>query len=149
MQWKDKKSVTTYVSNPRVTRFLTWKAYKNEKLIVKYMEKAISKTSYPDEVLVIEYKGMVIGTIHMIERLGRAVQFGFGIIPSYWGYGFGRIVIKSIIEYIRKTAWNKCKVIWADVHRDNIWVQKQLLSCGFTSGYTEVEPSRYRFIFVL
>lgn len=144
---EDISSVARYVSNDSVSKYLTWKAYNNMKSIEKYVETASQKNAYPDEVLVIEHEGELIGTVHLIERSGHAIQFGFGVLPSYWGRSLGIQIIADMKMHIRKTDWTTyCHVIWADVHKDNHWAQSQLTKQDFSSTKDEVEPNRYRFI---
>jgi len=147
MQKSDMSAITHYVSNEAVSKYLTWKAYDDMKLIEQYVSQAARKNSYPDEVLVIKYGEVLIGTVHLIERPGRAIQFGFGILPSYWGKSLGLQIITDMKIHIRNTDWGvNCVVIWADVHKDNHWAQNQLAEQGFSSDKNEVEPNRYRFI---
>lgn len=148
IQKKDLKSVSNYVSDPRVSKYLTWESYSDIRLISDYISKSINKISYPDEVLVIIHKKNIIGTVHIIARQKKVAQFGFGIIPSFWGNGFGLIIITDMISYINQSEWKKrCNVVWANVHMNNIWVQKQLISFGFISDRKEIEPNRYQFVY--
>jgi RimJ/RimL family protein N-acetyltransferase len=150
IQKEDVESVSNYVSDPRVSKYLTWKSYSDSHLISEYVSKSVSKISYPDEVLVVIYKKNIIGTVHIIARQKKVAQFGFGIIPSFWGNGFGLNIITDMISYINRSEWKKrCNVIWAHVHMDNIWVQKQLISFGFISERKEIEPNRYQFMYKL
>jgi RimJ/RimL family protein N-acetyltransferase len=143
----DSKKISSYLTDPRVSKYLTWKAYSSQADIEEYVKKSVKKLNYPDEVLAIEAKNEILGTVHFILRPGGIVQFGFGIKPNYWGKGLGRKIVADMLKILSTAEWKKhCKVIRADVHKDNIWPQKVLLLNDFKLADKNVGNDRYRFL---
>jgi RimJ/RimL family protein N-acetyltransferase len=143
----DYKNVRDYVCSPEVAKYLTWKAYTQEKDVKDYFSKALPKIACPDEVLGIEYQGKIIGTVHLLLRQDNFIQMGFGITPHLWGKGIGVQTLEVILNYIQNTEWsNMSKEIWADIHQDNIYAAKTLQKCGFILQKSGIELKRNRFI---
>lgn len=147
---KDYLSIYKFVTNYAVAEYLTWQPYKKESDIIKYFEKVISATSYPDQTLAIEYDSQVIGTVHIISKSDGCTQFGFGILPDYWNKGFGSATISHLLDYINSSIWkNKTKELWADVNKNNHYAIRILLKHGFKMFKNNISENRDRYILFL
>lgn len=128
----DYRSMKSYVTDPKVSQFLTWKPYNDEKKIKDFFNTSTSLNEYPNEFLGIYFKNKMIGTVHLIERENKMVQFGFGILPCFWGNDFGSMIVKQTILYLKKGLWFlRVKTIVADVHKKNIFSIRVLEENGF------------------
>lgn len=140
----DYDAVYAYVSDPRVTRWLTWDAYSEPEKVARYMRQACSCTGSPDEVLGIVVNGELIGTIHLIVRDGTAVQFGFGIVPRCWGQGLGARAVQAALAYVPQSDWSLPVILWADTHRENNAARTILTRAGFAeNGHVTEDRIRY------
>jgi RimJ/RimL family protein N-acetyltransferase len=145
----DFAAIKEYITSADVAEYLTWQPYINEDLITEYFLKIRKANSFPNETLVIEYDGRVIGTIHFIFREKKCTQFGFGILPVYWNKGIGDKVVKLSLEYFFKSEWAKhSHIIWADVHRLNKFAIKVLQNNGFSLSKKSIEHNRNRYLII-
>lgn len=143
----DYTDIQKYICNPEVAKYLTWQVYTQEKDITDYFNKALTKITYPDEILGIEHQSKIIGTVHLILRRNKFIQVGFGITPNLWNRGIGTKTLRVILDYIQNTKWSKmAKEIWADVHKSNIYAVKIFKKQGFILQKTGPEPNRKRLI---
>lgn len=143
----DEPGIVTYITDPEATKYLTWNAYqKNDPAIHAYVERVSGKTSYPDESLAIIYAGKTIGTIHVIARDERFIQFGFGISRQYWHRGIGTQAAAQAVAYLKRSSWQgKTTEIWADVHKDNRYAIRILEKLGFSLQQENIEQHRNRY----
>ncbi len=58
--------ITEYVTNKKVTRFLTRKTYQNHDDTMSFIQYASKCIAYPNEFLAIIYGHKLIGTIHIL-----------------------------------------------------------------------------------
>jgi len=147
---KDFNQLWLYVSDPKVTKYLTWKAYTHKEELKKYLSAAKKKKSYPDEVLGIYLNKELIGTIHIILRYNKDIQFGYGLIEKYWSKGYATQAVVLALEHI-KSAWlNNIDLsdveIWADVHKDNLRGKNVALRTGLKLLKKNIEPNRDRYL---
>lgn len=141
----DFNDMKSYVTNDQVTRFLTWDTYKNEEHVRGFLDKATGLNKFPNEFLGIIYKNKMIGTVHMIERKNKIVQFGFGILPVCWGRGLGAEIVKNVISYLKSGEWIKfVNLVVADIHKDNVHAIRVLEQCGFTKSIRQKVDSSER-----
>lgn len=133
-----------YVASSEVTRYLTWRPYTDRASVDEYVERICTKTAFPDETLVIDVAGVPAGTVHIIARPERRTQFGFGLLPEYWGQGIGTAVAEATIAYIAASTWrSETDVLLGGVHVENIAAQRILAHCGFTLSQENIEPNRH------
>lgn len=146
----DFESLKAFVGDKRVTRYLTWESYTEDKKVINFLDKAGECTEFPNEYLAVIYKQRLIGTVHLISRGNGYIQFGFGITPPYWGKGIGNEIVKKAINYIKTSSWLENAVeIWADTHQENIHAKKILLKNKFSyNGLISQESNRERYILV-
>ena len=143
----DYAAIRDYVCNPKVAKYLTWQVYTQGKEVESYFKKILVKVASPDEVLGIEYKKKIVGSVHLILRQSKFIQMGFGIIPNLWHQGIGTETLRIILGYIQNTDWSQIsKEIWADIHKDNIYAAKTLQKNGFNLEVVGEELNRNRFI---
>ncbi len=147
---KNKNSVLKYITNPLVSKFLTWKTYVNKLEIDKYFNYAISCTNFPDEIFCIILNNEIIGTIHMISRGNKSTQIGFGLLPEFWNKGIGLRVLKKNIKFIKSSSWyGETKEIWAVIHKDNIYAKKLFLKFGFIFNKKNTKKNFDRYVLIL
>ena len=117
--------ITLYLKNNKVSKFLSWKPYKDIIKIKNYFKYATNSINFPDEILSINYNGTSIGTAHILSKGGGVTQIGFGILPNFWNKGLGSIILKKLILYIKKSEWsNNTKEIIGVIHKNNIYAIK-------------------------
>ncbi len=117
----DYLAIKNFVTDPEVSKHLTWQPYTNEADIKKYFDTSLTKTNFPDEVLAITMNGEVIGTIHIILRDNAYAQLGFNIFLKYQqDPGLAVSIMKEIIK-VMQSRWlrHNIKEVWLDFHKDN------------------------------
>lgn len=149
IQKSDYRCLKSYITDSRATKFLTWKPYKNEKRIKDFLNLSINLNKYPNEFLGIICKKKLIGTIHLIARDNKKVQFGFGIMSKFWGKGYGSQIIKQSILYIKKSIWGLYNnEIIIDIHKDNVFAERVVEKNGFIKICRQPKnfKDRYRYL---
>lgn len=146
----DTKKVLKYITNPKVSRFLTWSPYKDEEKIRKYFDYAIKCRDFPDEIFCIFFNGEIIGTAHLLNRDNESMQIGFGILPEFWGHGLGYETAIEIIQYIRNSKWSeKIKHVLAVIHQDNIYAQKISTKLNFHLKQKNIKNNFDQYMLIL
>lgn len=144
-----RKEVKIYIQNKNVCKYLSWQPYNNEGKIREYFQYAKNANGYPDEILVIIHEGNCIGTLHILKKVEGVAQIGFGLLPDFWGKGFGNECCIEVLKHIRTTKWkdNIIKVITL-IHEENIAAIKIALKNSFMKDVdqTGVKTNYIRYI---
>lgn len=144
----DYEQIKKYVTSSNVSKFLTWAPYDNEEDIKVYFNKILKATHFPDETLWIIHGNLLIGTIHIISRWKKNIQFWFWILPEYWWQWIGAMSVIKAIEYIRESIWT-WYTIWWDVHHLNRYGIDCLVKSWFHFEKVEIELNRNRYSFII
>jgi len=134
-----KKEVERYIRSKEVCKYLSWQPYSNEDKIKEYFQYAQKANGYPDEILIIVYKGNFVGTLHILKKTEGVAQIGFGLLPNFWAKGLGGDCCLKLIKHIHTTKWkdNTVKVITL-IHEENIAAIKIALKSFFTKDINQI-----------
>lgn len=120
IQPADINYITSYVTDPKVTEFLTRDAYSNIEDIEKFVNYSVSCKNYPNEFLGVWYNDVCIGTVHILMENWKYIKIGFGIVPTYRHQGLGTKIVRSILQYIPSSSRkNVSQQVVAEVHKNN------------------------------
>lgn len=92
-----------YAGDPRVTKFLSWKAYKKSEDILPFLEESIK--DYDKESTyhwAIEFEGEIIGSISVlyVHELHYNCEVGYCIGHDYWNKGITSEALAAVIQYL-------------------------------------------------
>lgn len=147
---KDYKDVIKYITNSKVSKFLSWNPYCNENDIVKYLEYTKKSICFPDEIFSIFWNNNFIGTAHILKKSETDIQIGFGMFPEFWNRGFGLQIVNQILFYIKNSDWtHSTKRILAVIHKDNIYAERIFLKLDFVLEKREVKKNFNRYILLV
>lgn len=145
--------IRNYLTDPDVSKYLTWKPYSNDSEMNAYYTYARECTSFPDEIFIIYTDTTMIGTAHIIidGEQHKTAKMGFGLLPEYWHKGLGANVLHTILEYITNSPeWSSAiERVQGSIHIDNTRAKKMALSCGFQFNSISSRPHYERFFYYL
>ncbi|HFI0686600.1 TPA: GNAT family N-acetyltransferase [Streptococcus suis] len=128
---QDYQSVWEYATTPRVSKYLTWKAYTDQNKFDDFFYKNyIKKIEFPNIFRTISINSEFAGTLHMFENEPGVMQIGFGILPIFWGSGNGYKILNKICSFIIEN-FKDIAVIRADCHVNNSKIIHILEKKGF------------------
>jgi RimJ/RimL family protein N-acetyltransferase len=133
---QDWPSLWKLLTNPEVSRYLTWSAYTSENEGRLFLKKAIESNKMPDQFLAIVYRNFLIGTLHAIEK-GKEVQIGFSVLPLYKTLELDRKALHILLQELGK---ERC---YFDLHHENSHSISVVERLGFKKK-EEISDSRCR-----
>lgn len=94
-----------YASDARVTKYLSWKPYKNVKDVENYLTGVISKYVSSDVYhWAIEINGEIIGSISVmfVDEKNHNCEIGYCIGHDYWSKGITSEALSAVMTFLFK-----------------------------------------------
>jgi predicted dehydrogenase/RimJ/RimL family protein N-acetyltransferase len=133
---QDWPSLWELLTDPEVSRYLTWSAYTSENEGRLFLKKAIECHKMPNQFLAIIYKNSLIGTLHAIEKEGE-IQIGFSVSPLYRTLELDRRALHNLLQGLNT---ERC---YFDLHCENSHSISVVESLGFKKR-EHISDFRYR-----
>lgn len=127
----DYERVFEYSSDERVTKYLTWDCYQDSESFSRFFCKMLELTTIENMFLSIFDDNVFLGTAHIIRRKVDCYQFGFGIMPQYWGKQYGKTILRNIEELIKRFNPKIPYFLIGECHVNNKPIQNILISNGY------------------
>jgi len=123
-----------YSIKPDFYKFLEFEAFKNVQETEEYLKKLIEKSKSENGhywFIKLKSNKKVIGTFGIlnIEAKKGFAEIGYGLSPDYWGKGYFKEVLKTVLNYLFFDL--NFHRIWAKTQSNNVSSIKGLESVGF------------------
>lgn len=95
-----------YATDPKTTRFLTWKPHENievtKSVISKWLEEYNKEISKPNWIVTLKDTNEVIGAITVVKESfnSRNCEIGYCYGSKYWNNGYGTEALKTVMKYL-------------------------------------------------
>lgn len=140
----DFENVYEYSSNAKVAKYLTWDQYNSREEFTPFFFKMLHSRAIDNEFLSILDNDLFLGTAHIIRRENSWYQFGFGVLPQYWGKRHGEKILHCIENIIDESVPETQYGLRAECHIDNVPIQKILNNNGYIMEKIVNHRARYR-----
>ncbi|MDE6021580.1 MAG: GNAT family N-acetyltransferase [Ruminococcus sp.] len=104
----DYKAMFVWASNPEVTKYLSYFPHKNpdetKELLKIWVSKYDCDTAYR---WAIEYNGILIGNIDVVEQSETECHLGWQIDSPYWNKGIMTEAAKAVLDYLFNIGFEK------------------------------------------
>ena len=96
---EDTDAVFAWCSDPKVNRFMVYPLYRDPEAVTRWLKQLAGQ---PGLVfgLVLADTGQLIGSGGISRTEDGAWDFGYNLLPAYWGRGYAAEAMRRIIDYV-------------------------------------------------
>lgn len=96
----DSKDIFMWVSDERVTKYMTYSTYKNIEEVYHFINEIIPESQEYHWGIALKETNSLIGSLSIEYRNKyNAWNFGYNLNYNYWGYGYATEAAKRMIEF--------------------------------------------------
>lgn len=130
---KNLEDFHSYSVDKNFFKYLEYVPFKNKRETKEYFEKKIKNNNFVDNFwwsIVLKKKRKVIGTfnIHGFHKVRKSCEISYGIAPEYQGKGYFKLVLKNIINILKKKKIARIQAVTSIYNKPSIMGLKK---CGF------------------
>lgn len=97
---EDTDAVFSWCANPQVNRFMVYPLYRDREAVARWLEQLAGQPGLVFGIALAE-TGLLIGSGGITRREDGAWDFGYNLLPAYWGRGYATEAMRRVIEYVR------------------------------------------------
>ena len=130
---KHLKDLGLYSQNKIFFKYLEYGHFKNQEETKRYFKKKIKDNNFVNNFwwsIILKQQSKAIGTfnIHGFDRIRKSCEISYGISPKYQGKGYFKLILKNILNILKKKNIVRVQAITSVYNKTSIMGLK---SCGF------------------